>query len=168
MLYFKLYSGVLCLMTLMSCNSKQELWNQAIKDPAAAHLAIPTEVQYNWQEMERGMFIQLDPATIQEAEYDNGTTPLHEIKFENLAWMKATPFPSSMRRMTFSIYSGFWLSSSAKMCTKSIASPFRVNKGVWGTHCSRKTPVAQDFAPSLCPHDGYRFWLDTCNRPLYN
>lgn len=89
---FKLTSSALCLLAFMSCNSKQELWNQAVKDPAAAHLAVPTEVQYNWQEMERGMFIQLDPATIQEAEYDNGTTPLHEIKFENLdvnQWVEA-------------------------------------------------------------------------------
>ncbi len=42
---------------------KQMTWDQAIADPAAAHLARPSQVQYDWQEMERAMFIQLDPAT---------------------------------------------------------------------------------------------------------
>ena len=38
------------------------------------------------------MFIQLDPATIQQGEYDNGTTPMKEIRFEKLdvnEWCKA-------------------------------------------------------------------------------
>lgn len=42
--------------------------------------------------MERGMFIQLDPATIQEREYDDGSTPLKDIRFEKLdvnEWVKA-------------------------------------------------------------------------------
>ena len=57
-------------------------WKSAVNDPTAAHLARPTKVQYNWQEMERAMFIQLDPATIQQGEYDNGTTKMEDIKFE--------------------------------------------------------------------------------------
>ena len=67
-------------------------WAKAIKDPAAAKLAKPSQVQYKWQEMERAMFIQLDPATIQGGEYDNGTTKLKDIKFEKLdvnQWGKA-------------------------------------------------------------------------------
>ena len=67
-------------------------WDIAVNDPAAKYLARPTKVQYDWQEMERAMFIQLDPATIQQGEYDNGTTKLEEIRFENLdvnEWCKA-------------------------------------------------------------------------------
>lgn len=67
-------------------------WKSAVNDPTAAHLARPTKVQYNWQEMERAMFIQLDPATIQQGEYDNGTTKMEDIKFEKLdvnEWCKA-------------------------------------------------------------------------------
>lgn len=68
------------------------LWGTALKDPLAAHLARPTKVQYNWQEMERAMFVQLDPATIQEGEYDNGTTKMEDIRFDKLdvnEWCKA-------------------------------------------------------------------------------
>lgn len=67
-------------------------WKTAVNDPIAAHLSRPTKVQYKWQEMERAMFIQLDPATIQEGEYDNGTTKMEDIKFEKLdvfEWCKA-------------------------------------------------------------------------------
>lgn len=59
-------------------------WERAINDPKATHLARPSKVQYAWQEMELGMFIQLDPATIQGGEYDNGTTKVEDIKFEKL------------------------------------------------------------------------------------
>ena len=67
-------------------------WESAVNDPAAKYLACPTKVQYDWQEMERAMFIQLDPATIQEGEYDNGTTKMEDIRFEKLdvnQWCKA-------------------------------------------------------------------------------
>ena len=40
-------------------------WDIAVNDPAAKYLARPTKVQYDWQEMERAMFVQIDPATIQ-------------------------------------------------------------------------------------------------------
>ena len=59
-------------------------WEQAVADPEAAHLARPSKVQYDWQEMERAMFIQLDPATHQHREYDNGSTPMEELTFEKL------------------------------------------------------------------------------------
>ncbi|MEG0889405.1 MAG: family 20 glycosylhydrolase [Bacteroides sp.] len=67
-------------------------WEQAINDFKAARLARPSTNQYNWQEMERAMFIQLDPATIQRGEYDNGTTPMKDICFPLLdvyQWTKA-------------------------------------------------------------------------------
>lgn len=59
-------------------------WDKAVNDPAAAQLARPTKAQYEWQEMERAMFIQLDPATIQGGEYDNGSTKMEDIRFEKL------------------------------------------------------------------------------------
>jgi alpha-L-fucosidase len=68
------------------------IWENAIRDPRAAHLARPSKVQYSWQEMELGMFVQLDPATIQQVEYDKGTTKMEDIKFEKLdvyEWCKA-------------------------------------------------------------------------------
>jgi alpha-L-fucosidase len=71
---------------------KAVLWESAVKDAVAGHLARPTRVQYDWQEMERAMFVQLDPATIQEGEYDNGTTKKEDIKFDKLdvfEWCKA-------------------------------------------------------------------------------
>jgi len=67
-------------------------WTAAIADPAAAGLARPCKVQYRWQEQERAMFVQLDPATIQQGEYDNGTTPMKDIRFGKLdvnEWCKA-------------------------------------------------------------------------------
>lgn len=78
------------ILALPSC--KNNSWENAINDPVAAKLAKPSEVQYNWQEMERGMFIQLDPATLQGGEYDNGTTKLEDMTFEKLDvkdWAKA-------------------------------------------------------------------------------
>lgn len=67
-------------------------WKSAVNDPVAKNLARPSKVQYDWQEMERAMFIQLDPATIQEGEYDTGTTKMEDIRFEKLdvnEWCKA-------------------------------------------------------------------------------
>jgi alpha-L-fucosidase len=84
-----------CMLVGMAQTKKKNtasIWETAIKDPRAAHLAKPTQVQYDWQEMERAMFVQLDPATIQEGEYDNGTTKMEDIKFEKLnvkEWCKA-------------------------------------------------------------------------------
>lgn len=73
------------LLLLCSCiETKQAKWEKAIKEPEAAHLARPTQTQFDWQERELAMFIQLDPATIQEGEYDDGTTKMEDIRFENL------------------------------------------------------------------------------------
>ncbi len=79
----------LLVLVLSACGTgtekqKQIEWDNAVDDPAAAHLARPSKVQYDWQEMERAMFIQLDPATHQGIEYDNGTTPMEELTFEKL------------------------------------------------------------------------------------
>ncbi|MEG1038113.1 MAG: alpha-L-fucosidase, partial [Mucinivorans sp.] len=82
----------LALVLTLPAASQNKAWQKAIDDPSAARLARPSKVQYQWQEMERAMFIQLDPATIQGGEYDNGTTKLDDIRFDKLdvnQWMKA-------------------------------------------------------------------------------
>ncbi|MEG2068053.1 MAG: alpha-L-fucosidase, partial [Tannerellaceae bacterium] len=77
---------VFCVLLLVSScgDSKDVKWENAVKEVEASHLARPTKVQYERQEMELAMFIQLDPATIQEGEYDDGSTKLEDIKFERL------------------------------------------------------------------------------------
>jgi len=47
-------------------------------------LAKPSEVQYKWQEQERIMFLHFDPATWQQREYDNHSTPLKDINPKKL------------------------------------------------------------------------------------
>lgn len=82
---------ITCCAQVLEQNATKH-WKNAIADPKASHLARPSKAQYEWQEMELGMFIQLDPATIQEREYDNGTTKMEDIKFEKLDvydWCKA-------------------------------------------------------------------------------
>lgn len=90
--------SILTCLSILSCVAQIKkrdtdgLWENAVNDPVAANLARPSKAQYDWQEMERGMFIQLDPATIQEEEYDNGTTKMEDIRFEKLdvnQWCKA-------------------------------------------------------------------------------
>ncbi len=90
--------SILAFVSFLSCVAQEKkhdtegLWKNAVIDPVAANLARPTKVQYDWQEMERAMFVQLDPATIQEGEYDNGTTKMQDIRFEKLdvnQWCKA-------------------------------------------------------------------------------
>lgn len=46
---------------------------------AAAHLARPSDVQYEYQELERIMFIHFHPGTWHGVEYDDGKTDLREI-----------------------------------------------------------------------------------------
>ena len=78
------------LLLLLSLLSSPHLlhaasvWDTAVADPVAAQLARPTKAQYEWQEQELAMFVQLDPATIQQREYDDGSTPLKDIRFEKL------------------------------------------------------------------------------------
>ena len=48
------------------------------------NLAIPSEVQYQWHEQERIMFVCLDPCTWQGREYDNHSVPLSRINPKKL------------------------------------------------------------------------------------
>ncbi|MEG1663755.1 MAG: alpha-L-fucosidase [Mucinivorans sp.] len=80
------------LLAVLPVEAQRRSWVEAANDPAASRLARPSPTQYRWQEMERAMFIQLDPATIQGGEYDNGTTKMEDIKFDKLdvyQWTKA-------------------------------------------------------------------------------
>ena len=89
---FMLLSAAFCGTLAASLAADEMAWQAAAEDPAAAKLARPSAVQYRWQEQERGMFIQLDPATLQGREYDDGTTPLKDICFEKLdtdEWVRA-------------------------------------------------------------------------------
>lgn len=81
-----------CLLSTLCESRANSAWDTAVADPAAARLARPTQAQYAWQEQELAMFVQLDPATIQQREYDDGSTPLKEIRFEKLnvdEWCRA-------------------------------------------------------------------------------
>lgn len=74
-----------CLACLIALSPlRADDWQRAIDDPAAARLARPDPRQYAWQEQELAIFIQLDPATIQGREYDDGSTPMDQIRFERL------------------------------------------------------------------------------------
>ncbi|MEG1564334.1 MAG: alpha-L-fucosidase [Bacteroides sp.] len=87
-----LWFALMLLAMNLRSQTINEKWEKAINDASASHLAKPSKVQYDWQEMERAMFIQLDPATIQQREYDDGSTQLADIKFERLdvnEWCRA-------------------------------------------------------------------------------
>ena len=95
-------------------------WDKAVADPAATRLARPTEVQYNWQEQELAMFVQLDPATIQQREYDDGSTPMSEIRFEKLdvdEWCRAAKSFGAKQIIFMLAHSGgfcMWPSSTTR------------------------------------------------------
>ncbi len=48
------------------------------------NLAIPSEIQYQWHEQERIMFVCLDPCTWQGREYDNHSVPLSRLNPKKL------------------------------------------------------------------------------------
>lgn len=59
-------------------------WIKVVNDPRAARLTRPSVVQHAWQEQELAMFVQLDPATVQQGECDSGSTPMKDIRFDKL------------------------------------------------------------------------------------
>ncbi|MHA1681490.1 MAG: alpha-L-fucosidase [Promethearchaeota archaeon] len=54
------------------------------EDLPDSSLPTPDDVQYEWHEQERIMFVCLDPCTWQEREYDNHSFPLSGMKLPNL------------------------------------------------------------------------------------
>ncbi len=95
-------------------------WDHAVEDPEAARLARPSKAQYDWQEMEQAMFVQLDPATIQGGEYDNCTTTMEELTFEKLdvnQWCEAARSWGAKEIVFMAVHSGgfcFWPSATTQ------------------------------------------------------
>jgi alpha-L-fucosidase len=133
-----------------------EAWNAAVSDPAAAGLARPTATQYDWQEQERAMFVQLDPATIQEGEYDNGTTPMKDIQFEHLdvnEWCKAAKAWGAKEIVFMLAHSGGFCMWPSKTTDYHIGNtPYKGGGG----------DVVKEFAAACREHHlnaGFYFWM---------
>ncbi|PCI34705.1 MAG: hypothetical protein COB60_05800 [Flavobacteriaceae bacterium] len=80
----QLFVCAISLALFLGCVSPDVKYEKAVNDPAAGHLARPSKAQYNLQEMQQAMFIQLDLATIQGREYDEGSKKMEDIKFQKL------------------------------------------------------------------------------------
>ncbi len=131
-------------------------WTRAIDDPRAAGLARPTAVQYAWQEQELAMFLQLDPATIQGGEYDNGSTPLSEIKFSKLdvnEWCRAAKAFGAKEIVFMLAHSGGFCMWPSKTTDYHIG-----NTPYQGGHAD----VVREFAAACRAnglHAGFYFWM---------
>ena len=67
-------------------------WRKAINDPVAARLAKPTLAQYNYQELDRTMFIHFSTNTGTNREYDLGGIPassFNPTKLDTEQWCQA-------------------------------------------------------------------------------
>ena len=131
-------------------------WLRAIDDPRAAGLARPTAVQYGWQERELAMFVQLDPATMQGGEYDNGSTPLSEIKFAKLdvnQWCRAARAFGAKEIVFMLAHSGGFCMWPSKTTDYHIGNtPYHGGKG----------DVVREFAAACRANGlkaGFYFWL---------
>jgi len=89
------YITIILILGLIACKGKDSqkssnstanklAMQEAINDPAAAHLARPSEAQYEYHERERIMFVHLSPASWQGVEWDRETTPLKDINPKQL------------------------------------------------------------------------------------
>jgi alpha-L-fucosidase len=146
----------LCVAPVMAVEKPGAEWGAAVADPAAAGLARPSKVQYNWQEQERAMFIQLDPATIQQGEYDNGTTPMKDIRFEKLdvnEWCKAAKAWGAKEIVFMLAHSGGFCMWPSKTTGYHIGNT--AYKGGGGD-------VVKEFAAACRQHQlnaGFYFWM---------
>jgi alpha-L-fucosidase len=141
---------------LLSEQAPISKWESAVADPAAASLARPSKVQYDWQEQERAMFIQLDPATIQEGEYDNGTTPMKDIQFAKLdvnEWCKAAKAWGAKEIVFMLAHSGGFCMWPSKTTDYHIGNtPYKGGGG----------DVVKEFAAACRQHQlhaGFYFWM---------
>ena len=145
------------LLTLASTSLEADsAWDKAVADPAAARLARPTEAQYNWQEQELAMFVQLDPATIQQREYDDGSTPMKDIRFEMLnvdEWCRAAQSFGAKEIVFMLAHSGgfcMWPSATTQYHIGN--TPYKGGKG----------DVVKEFAAACRRHSlnaGFYLWL---------
>ena len=152
----------LLLLTLAACLSAKDRpstdaeWSAAVADPAGARLARPTKAQYEWQEQELAMFVQLDPATLQQREYDDGSTPLKDIRFEKLdvdEWCRAAKAFGAKEIVFMLAHSGgfcMWPSATTQYHIGNTA--YRGGGG----------DVVKEFAAACRRHGlnaGFYFWL---------
>lgn len=115
--------------------SKQDTQSvkDALADPAAAHLARPSQGQIEWADLECEMFICLDPCTWQGREYDNRTTKLSDMKLEKLdveQWVSAAQsFGAKQIIMVCKHTGGFcwWPTDTTDYCVKNI--PWKGGRG---------------------------------------
>jgi alpha-L-fucosidase len=144
-----------CLLSQTTKSSNRSVWAKAVNDPSAARLARPSKVQYNWQEMQLGMFVQLDPATIQEGEYDNGSTKVEDIHFDKLdvhEWCKAAKAFGAKEIVFMLAHSGgfcMWPSSTTQYHIGN--TPYKGGNG----------DVVEEFAKACRKsglHAGFYFW----------
>ena len=105
----------------------------ALADPAAAHLARPSQGQIEWADLECEMFICLDPCTWQGREYDNRTTKRSDMKLEKLdveQWVSAAQsFGAKQIIMVCKHTGGFcwWPTDTTDYCVKNI--PWKGGRG---------------------------------------
>lgn len=145
-----------CLLQAASTPADPAAWTAALAEPEAVRLARPTQVQYAWQEQELAMFVQLDPATIQQREYDDGSTPLKDIRFEKLdvnEWCRAAKAFGAREIVFMLAHSGgfcMWPSATTKYHIGNTA--YRGGGG----------DVVKEFAAACRQHGlnaGFYFWL---------
>lgn len=131
-------------------------WIQAVNDSRAARLARPSAVQHAWQEHELAMFVQLDPATIQQGEYDNGSTPMKDIRFDKLdtdEWCRAAKSFGAKHIVFMLAHSGGFCMWPSETTDYHIGNtPYKGGKG----------DVVREFAESCRRHGigaGFYFWM---------
>jgi len=113
--------------TMAIATEQSPAYQQAINDPAAAHLARPTPTQYRYHEQERIMFVCLDPATWQGREYDNHSTDLKDMKLPKLnvdQWMEAAKSWHAKEILLVSKHCGgfcWWQTETSDYSVKNIA-----------------------------------------------
>jgi alpha-L-fucosidase len=111
----------------VTANADDSAWEQAFRDPAAAHLPRPSAVQYAWHEQERIAFLCLDPCTWQGREYDNHSTPLKQInptKLDANQWCEAAKSWGAKEILLVCKHCGgfcWWPTETTDYCVKNIA-----------------------------------------------
>lgn len=96
-------------------------------------IAVPSDVQYRWQEAERSMFIHFGPATWQGREYDDGSVPVEQINPKALdtgQWCRAALAFGARRIVFVAKHTGgfcWWQTDTTQYSIKN--SPWKDGKG---------------------------------------
>lgn len=95
--------------------------------PAAAAHGVPTPEQIAWHAMEIEMFLCLDPCTWQGREYDDHSTPLSEMKLEQLntnQWCEVAESFDARQILFVAKHTGgfcWWPTQTTEYCVRNIA-----------------------------------------------